>query len=90
MGLDIGQIVILVIGGLAAILAAIGWGKLKKSEGVKEGKSQAVTEVKAQTTEQTLERVLDATEARNAVERTPDVQLSDQARHDPNNRLGGV
>lgn len=64
--------------------------KVGERKGVEIGKGQAVNEMKAQSTEQTLERVIDATEARIAVERTPDRELSDQARRDPNNRLGGV
>ncbi len=79
-----------VVAALFAFFARENGKKVGERKGVEIGKKQAVTEMKAQSTEQTLERVIDATEARIAVERTPDRELSEQARHDPNNRLSGM
>lgn len=84
----------LVVGALVAAIIAFfareNGKKVGERKGVEIGKSQATSDMKAQSTEQTLERVIDATEARSAVERTPDRELSDQARRDQNNRLSGV
>lgn len=79
-----------VIAAVFAFLARENGKKVGERKGIEIGKNQAVSDMKAQSTEQTLERTVAANEARAAVERSSDSQLSEQARHDPNNRLSGV
>lgn len=90
MTLSLMQIILLLVAAVSAFLGLTTGKKLGKREGEKIGREKAVTEIKHQSTEQVLERVQAATEARNDVQRTPDRELSEQASRDPNNRLSGM
>jgi len=90
MTFGITQIVFALVAVIAAYLGFTTGRKVERPKALKEGAEKATNEILQQTTEQTLERVTEAADARNTVERTSDDQLREQARQDPNNRLGGV
>lgn len=90
MTFGITQIVFALVAFIAAYLGFTTGRKVERPKAMKDGAEKATREILQQTTEQTLERVTEAADARNTVERTPDDELREQARKDPNNRLGGV
>jgi len=90
MNIGIEQIIFMIVAAVAAYLGFTTGRKVERPKAMKEGAEKATREIQTQATEQSLERVTQAVEARSSVERTPDHELSEQARSDPNNRLSGV
>jgi hypothetical protein len=90
MSFGVTEIVFAIVAIVAAYLGFTTGRKVERPKAMKEGAEKATNEILQQTTEQTLERVTEAAEARNAVERTPDDELREQASQDPNNRLRGM
>lgn len=87
MTFGVTEIVFAVVAIIAAYLGFSTGRKVERPKAMKEGAEKATNEILQQTTEQTLERVVEATEARNAVERSSDDELRQQASEDPFNRL---
>lgn len=90
MTFGIEQILFAVVAIIAAYLGFATGRKVERPKAIQEGKEQATREIQTQAMEQSLERTVQAVEARNSVERMSDDQLSDYARKDSNNRLKGV
>lgn len=90
MTFGVSQILFMIVAAICAYMGFTTGRKVERPKAMKEGRDQALNEFKQQTTEQVLERVTHAVEARTTIERMPDDELREQARTDPNNRLRGM
>lgn len=90
MNIGVTEILFMIVAAVATYFGFTTGRKVERPKAMKEGHDKALESFKTQSTEQVLERVTVAVEARTAIERMPDDELREQAHKDPNNRLRGM